>query len=130
LNTSKKIGNTSLKATFFATILFWTIIGSFEGISSQSPLIIIISIIPILIICFLAIIITIAPIFSFLEDSNNEKQIFKKCFPFYAISSFIICAYSVLISNFDEILIAFIGTAFFTSIISWVWYSDSNKSKL
>lgn len=120
---------TSLKSSVFANVVFWILVNSIEGVEFEYTLLAFFSQIIFFVICAVAIFFTIMPLFSIDENKLNERQIFNKYFPFYSICSFIICAYGVLESNFNIISITTYSTAFFTSIISWVWYCESKFSK-
>lgn len=117
-NTSK----TAFKATVLATIIFWILVASQEGLSSDAIPFVFISIILIFIICFIAILFSIAPFYSLNEQKKNNKQIFKIYFPFYAIILFSLCSYFMITGDFESIISCFFTTTFFTAIQSWIWF--------
>jgi len=116
---------TSLKAMLLATIIFWSLVGVLEGASTEAFPFVFLSMIPIFICCFLAILFTVTSIFSYLEGTMTNDTIFKRYFPYYAIILFIICSFSILKFSFDSIAIAFFTTLFFTAMQSWIWYSKT-----
>jgi len=114
--------NTSLKATLLATIILWSLAGVLEGASTGAIPFIFLSIIPIFIVCFFAILFTVTPFESFNKKKTGNKAIFKKYFPYYSLLTFTICSYAIITSVFDSLAIVFFTTVFFTAIQSWVWY--------
>ncbi len=114
------------KACFLSTIIFWTIILS-EISERDMPFLILISFIPITIICTATILLTIAPFFRFKNENSNNKDVFKICFPFYSLFCFSICCYSLINSGFNIFVISFCVSAFFTTMQSWVWFSKELK---
>ena len=109
-----------LKASLLATVLFWTLDISAGYYDQISPLMIL-SIIPILILCSLAIWITIMPFFWLKSENISADAIFKKYFPCYSIIAFSLCSYFIIASNFANVVCVFFITAFFTLMQSWVW---------
>ena len=109
-----------LKASLLATVLFWTLDISAGYYDQISPLMIL-SIIPILILCSLAIWITIMPFFWLKSKNISTDAIFKKYFPYYSIIAFSLCSYFIIASNFANVVCVFFITAFFTLMQSWVW---------
>lgn len=109
-----------LKASLLATVLFWTLDISAGYYDQISPLMIL-SIIPILILCSLAIWITIMPFFWLKSENISTDAIFKKYFPYYSIIAFSLCSYFIIASNFANVVCVFFITAFFTLMQSWVW---------
>tara|TARA_B100000809_G_C15054414_1_gene500174 strand:+ start:743 stop:1159 length:417 start_codon:yes stop_codon:yes gene_type:complete len=109
-----------LKASLLATVLFWTLDISAGYYDQISPLMIL-SIIPILILCSLAIWITIMPFFWLKSENISADAIFKKYFPCYSIIAFGLCSYFIIASNFANVVCVFFITAFFTLMQSWVW---------
>lgn len=118
------------KSSMLAVVIFWMIICSKEGLDSDLVLFILLSFIPIFLVVTLVITSTICPILWLTkkEDFNN-LHIFKTYFPYYAIIAFCICAFGIIISDFEIHLIAFYVTAFITSSRSWVWFANEDKLK-
>ena len=124
MNSLSNLPSTISKAICLATILFWAIIFS-EGFGDQVFLFSIISIIPISIVCSLAILITITPFFILEEDTVSNHEIFKKYFPYYSIFIFGISCYYIISTNFEIFVCAFFITAFFTLMQSWIWITKT-----
>lgn len=119
MNLADNLFVTLLKATVLATILFWVIIYSYF-FNDTLFIYLIPSMLPIFIVCSLVIIVTITP-FLWLEDSLNNKEIFKKYFPYYAIIMFVFAGYFVFKTNFEDFVCAFYFSAFFTLMQTWIW---------
>jgi hypothetical protein len=119
------------KASAFATILFWILIFS-EKFESESFIIaiLILSIIPILIVCSLTILFTIAPFFLFKKNNISNDEIFKKYIPYYSIIIFGISTYYMISTKFNNIVCAFFITAFFTLIKSWIWICKTSIARI
>lgn len=81
------------------------------------------SMIPICICCSATIVFSILPFFWTKKKGQDNRVVFKKYFPFYAIVSFTLCAYGFLEVH-DAI--PFFVAAFLTSLQSWVWYAKRN----
>lgn len=108
-----------LKATLFATSIFWLILMALKGFDINRSTFVVISLIPISICCAITICITIVPFFSFKKKGKNNRTIFNTYFPYYAIVSFSLCLYgSIKVPD----LICFFAAAFFTTLQSWVWF--------
>lgn len=122
-----RLTQTSLKSTLLATVLLWSLAGILEGASTEALPFIFLSTIPIFIICFFAILFTIAPFQSMNEGKMEDKNIFKRFFPYYAIIAFGISTVSILSTNFDSFAVIFFTTAFFTAMQSWVWFFKAKK---
>lgn len=115
----RNIPSTLVKSTLLAAFIFWLMI--FSSSDFEYPVIILFSLVPIFIVCALTITFTIVP-FLILEDKGlSVENIFKKHFPYYAVLAFGIAFYCIIISDFDEFLSAFMLSAFFTLMQSWVW---------
>jgi len=113
--------STSIKATVFAAILMWSLIMHIEFSVEMLPFILL-SIIPIWLVCFFSILITIAPFYYFNKNRLTNHNIFKKYFPYYSVFSFIGCIAMCIISEFYDFVISFFTIAFFTAILSWIWF--------
>jgi hypothetical protein len=124
MNSSGNLSSTLLKAICLATGLFWMLIIS-EGFS-QISLLILISIIPIAIVCSLTIIVTITPFFWLAKENVSNHEIFKRYFPYYSIITFGISTHFVILSNFESYVCAFYITAFITLMQSWIWICKPN----
>lgn len=112
------------KSSLLALVIFWTIIGTEEGLDNDLILLILLSFIPIFLAVTIVIISTICPIYWLTKKENcNNIQIFKTYFPYYAILAFFICVFGIIISDFEIYLIAFYVAAFITSSQSWVWFA-------
>ena len=122
METSNNLTSILLKATILATLLFWILIFSENSINESFIIVVIIlSIIPISIVCSFVILITIMPFYWLEQNKLNEKEIFKKYFPYYSIITFCICSYFIISTNLESFICAFIITAFFTLMQTWVW---------
>lgn len=118
------------KSMLLAAAIFWTIIYAEEVDLSVGPYILL-SFIPIFIVSSLVIVITICPIFWFLEkEGNNKTKIFKTYFPYYTIISFSISMYCIIILDFETIVIAFFSSAFITTSQSWVWFAKEKTPQI
>jgi hypothetical protein len=125
MNSSGNLSSTLLKAICLATILFWVLIIS-EGFN-QISLLILISIIPIAIVCSLTIIVTITPFFWLAKEGVTDLKIFKRYFPYYSIITFGISIYYIIDTNFESFVCAFFITAFITLMQSWIWICKPNS---
>lgn len=123
-----KIGNTAMKATLLATVIFWLTLFTDEY-SETLFLWIIPSMIPIFLCCFLAIIFTICPFFWFSKDSMNSSRIFKMYFPYYAIVTFGICFFSIWAFDYQIFAVGFFSSAFFTLMQTWIWNSKNDANE-
>lgn len=122
MNSSNNLISILIKATILASILFWTLIFSEKPIDEPFIIIVVIvSIIPISIVCSFTILLTVMPFYWLEQNKLKENEIFKKYFPYYSIITFGICYYSVMNSNFNIGVSAFCITVFFTLMQSWVW---------
>lgn len=124
-----RLTQTSLKSTLLATVLFWSLAGIFEGASVEAVPFIFLSTIPIFIICFFALLFTVAPFHSLYESKMENENIFRMFFPYYAIIHFGISIISIIYSNFDSIFIIFFTSAFFTAMQSWIWFFKTTKNE-
>jgi hypothetical protein len=120
MKASSNLGVAILKATLMTTIIFWLFVFYDDFDLGMIPYILL-SIIPISIICSLTILFTIMPFFWFLKNNTSKKIIFEKYFPFYSIMIFLLFLYAIVISRFQEYVIAFFMSAFFILIQSWIW---------
>jgi FtsH-binding integral membrane protein len=118
----KRLFSTSLKATVLATLLIWVLNANEHNFNIEIAPFIVLSTIPIWIVCFTSITLTIVPFSAFKKLKTSNKQVFKRYFPYYSICMFIGCVTACVYSSFDEFVITFFITAFFTATISWVWF--------
>ena len=110
------------KSSLLAASIFWIIILS-DTFNCDMVLYIFISLIPIYVICALTILITICPIFWFLENDNyNKQRIFKTYFPIYTTLMFSLCADSIYKISTDIVVLSFFISAYLTTGQSWVWF--------
>jgi len=122
------IPKTILKATGASTVIFWAII--LTGYFRVDMLVLIpLSMIPISICCAVTICLSIAPFYWSKNEYTSLQTIHNRYFPFYAIVLFGVCAFGVLLSNFDVYALAFIASAFFTTLKSWSWLTELEKTK-
>ena len=124
------IQTTTLKSTLLAAPLFWISIFIEEGLYVEMLPFLLLSIIPTFIICLLAIVFTITPIWWFNKNNLNYNEFFKRYFPFYSIILFGVCSYFIIISNFKGIAVGFLFTVFFTAIQTWVWIFKPEKNDI
>lgn len=121
-----KIGNTSVKATGMASIIFWLII--LPEFNSDSVVALIpLSLIPIFLCCLFTIVFTVFPFFWFLENTLSKQQIFKAYFPYYTIVVFTVCCLAIHQFKYEVFAIAFFSSAFLTLLQTWVWVSKQGK---
>ncbi|TYA86804.1 hypothetical protein [Seonamhaeicola marinus] len=107
-----------------ATIIFWSIIISDQGFDTLMLAGIPLSMLPIGISCSIVIILTILPFFWNSDKANRDNEVvFKRYFPYYAITSFSICLYGFILVT--EVYF-FWFSAFFTSLQAWIWFTKSN----
>lgn len=118
----EKSFNVSVKAAVFATFTFLTPITISKEVSVEVIPFILLFLILIWLVCFFSILIAIVPFYSFNKNSLTNHQIFKKYFPYFSICCFVGCMAICIYSNFEEFIIIFFTTAFFTAILSWVWF--------
>ena len=117
-----------LKSSLVATILFWISVCFINSDFDSFVLVLLfISIIPISIVCSLAILFTIVPLFLLEEKDISSDIIFRKYFPYHSIAIFSISTYFMITTNFDELVTCFFISAFFTLIQSWIWLCKPNK---
>jgi len=116
------------KSSILAASIFWIIILS-ESFEWDMLPFIFLSLIPIYVICGLTILITICPIFWFLEnDGYNKLRIFKTYFPIYTIIAFGFCIYSIYKYSFDVFALSFYASAYITTSQSWVWFAKEKNA--
>jgi hypothetical protein len=114
--------STSLKSTALATTLIWVLNIRGNYFTFEIVPFVLLSIIPIWIVCYISILITIVPFSVYEEGKITNKQLFKKYFPYYSICVFFGCVAICINSNFEIFVIIFFATVFFTTIITWVWF--------
>lgn len=111
-----------LKAALLATLLFWLLIISDENnFDSYLIGIIIISYIPIFMVCSVTILFTIVPFFLIEKKDISNDKMFKKYFPYYTVVVFVISLFYTLTSNYKNFTSAFFITALFTLMQTWIW---------
>lgn len=111
------------KSAILATCIFWVIILTNDFDWDFVPFIFL-SVIPIYICCSLTILITICPIFWFIENNDFSKQrIFKTYFPIYTILIFGFCAYGIYKSSSEIFILSFYISVYITTAQSWVWFA-------
>ncbi len=130
MENSNKIPKLILKASVLSAIIFWVQI-LFEDYSTVIGIIpyVILSIIPIFIICSLTIFFCILILYYSVRNKMSNNEIFRRFFPYNAIVIFCVCAYSIIISNFQIFVCIFFITAFFTLIQAWVWLCKPEINK-
>ena len=128
--------STAYKSTLFCAILIWSInllcFASYDEINLKSISIILLlfalSIIPMYIVIYLMILLTITPIYSYERNKLSKKEIFKKYFPYYAIVFFGICMFLGI--RFSSLFIVnFMITVFLTAMQSWIWFFKKRDVK-
>lgn len=124
-----RLFSTSLKATVVATTLIWVLNAKGHLFNLDNIPYILISIVPIWLVCFTSIILTIVPFSLFEKGKNTNKQVFNTFFPYYSICAFIVSITAFIYSDFNEVAINFFTTTFFTVIASWVWFFKNPKRK-
>lgn len=120
----------SLKATALATTLVWFLNISDGDAAIQMVPYVILSTIPIWIVCFTSIILTIVPFNEYKKGEITNKEIFQKYFPYYSICIFIGCATACIYFSFDIFAISFFSTVFFTATTSWFWFFKNDKKSI
>lgn len=123
---SDNLGITILKATITSTVFFWMFI-IHDSFNVEMIPFIFISVIPIFILCSLAICVTIMPFIWSEKEGRKRDEIFKKYFPFYAVGIFLVFSYPIISSEFQEYVIAFFMTSFLILMQSWIWLCKPNK---
>lgn len=116
----KNIFKTSIKSTALATFLIWGLNINKWQLFEDFPFILL-TVIPIWLVCYASIITTIVPFYQFEKSRLSSEQIFKKFFPYYTIACFVICITLIIYTNFERYTISFLTTAFFTATQSWIW---------
>lgn len=119
--------STSLKATGLATTLIWVLNVSRSNFNINAVPFVLLTIIPIWIVCYISILTTIYPFRLYNRKNRTDKQLFNRYFPYYSICVFFGCVVACMYSNFDKIIINFFSTVFFTATTSWVWYFKKVK---
>ncbi|WP_156112443.1 hypothetical protein [Lacinutrix jangbogonensis] len=116
------------KSTLLATCVFW-IINFTEEFDQDILGLVLLSIIPICICVTLVIILTICPVFWFLkkEDESNYS-LAKRCFPYYIILMFGLCALGATTTYYELYFISFLVSAFITTAQSWVWFTKEKMA--
>jgi len=122
-----RLFSTSLKATVFSTLLIWVLNANEHNFNIEIAPFIILSTIPIWIVCFTSIVVTIVPFSTYKKVKTSNKQLFKRYFPYYSIFVFIGCVIACMYSNFNEFVINFFVTTFFTATISRVWFFKNEE---
>ncbi len=119
------------KSSLLAASIFWIVLLSSDlGMNWDFIPYMFLSLIPIYIICALTILITICPIFWFLENDNCSRQrIFKTYFPIYTIIALGFCLYRVYKSSFDILDLSFYVSAYITTVQSWVWFAKTKNKQ-
>lgn len=123
------IFKTSLKATLFATFLMWFLNIGEWNLLEAIPFILLSSI-PIWLVCYISIVVTILPIYSIEKNKLTNRQIFNKYFPYYTIVSFLICVFLMISEDFEMIFVYFLITAFFTASLSWIWLFNKENTPI
>lgn len=111
---------TTIKSALLATFLF---IALFNQITIYDIFIAsVITFVITAVISFFMILFTLLP-FKIIGDyfSYNNVQIFQVFFPYYAMVSFAICTWFIVISKDDNMVKSLFFAAFFTSIMAWYW---------
>ena len=119
MDTFHQLKSTAIKAAALATFLIW-FLNMQNNFESIMLLLVIVSFIPIFIVCYIMILISIVPFYTY---NNNLKNhiIFNKYFPIYAITFFVICSF-IAQNNQHIFLYKFLITAFLTAMQSWIWF--------
>jgi len=127
---------TSYKSTLFCAIFIWSLnifcFANFNDINIRSIslvlLLFILSAIPIFIVIYLMVLLTITPIYFYKKNKLGKEAIFKKYFPYYAITFFGTCLY-LGIRYWELFIINFLITAFLTAMQSWIWFFKKRDIK-
>jgi len=123
------IGRTGLKSAVLSTVIFNLLIISEEGLKGESIIILFISFIILTVISFIAITLTIYPIYLLSTSSNlTKKQVFTKYFPYYSMFYFTISIWFYYLSNFENFGLLIGVTIFFTAMFAWVWLFSNMKN--
>ena len=126
MKSKTNLASTVFKAITLATVVFWLFILSEES-HYNITIFIFFSIIPISIVVFFSITVTIMPFFWGKNEKISKQNVFYKYFPYYSIIVFSICSFCVIISNFDFYVSSFCITAFITLMQSWIWLCKPKK---
>lgn len=114
-----------LKSSILMFLIFWTMLAEHIYINPF----IVLSLLPIFILCVIVICLTIVPFLVFNKKRLSRNEIFKKYFSYYAIVAFGIASYGIIISDFSYFMSAFLTSLFFTLMYAWVWLFNSSASK-
>lgn len=118
-----------LKSTMLATLVFWGIIFTEQFTLEMLPFVFL-SVLPIFIVCIIAITFTIRPFFWVMEtEVFDRKSVFRKVFPFYSMICFAICIYGILMSSNAIYFIAFFSASFISTSQSWVWFTKEANTE-
>lgn len=116
------------KSSLLSFCIFWGIIFIVDFEPGMFGFIVL-SIIPISIVCSTFILFTIFPFFWRKSNKVSKANIFRTYFPFYAIIVFGFSLFGTIIAKFYIFPISFFASAFFTTMQAWVWFSRDYKNK-
>ncbi len=121
------IAKTALKSGVLASVIFNILIFSQEAYTNKTIFIAFISTPILIVVSFIGIIATTFPIQFIRSKEKNNKIIFKMHFPYFSMVAFIMCAYFIYITEFEDFGYLASLTAFFTAMMSWIWLFSNEK---
>ena len=80
------------------------------------------------IIAGIMILVSIVPFHELYPELSLEVK-FKRYFPWYSITFFLICIFTMYMQNFQQIIVVVFSIAYITGMQSWVWFFKQNKLK-
>ena len=129
MNTPSRVIITAAKAALLASCLLSISIVFLENESGDGILLIfLISTIITFFVAGVMILVTIVPLHQMSLELSMEKK-FKRYFPWYSITFFLICIFIMYIQNFQQIIVLILSIAYITGMQSWVWFFKQNKLK-
>ncbi|WP_353778023.1 hypothetical protein [Winogradskyella sp. 3972H.M.0a.05] len=118
------------KSSLLAFVVFWAISFATETdiLTIDMTPYVMFSFIPVFLVSSFVILSTVCPFFWLLEkDGFDKTQVFMGYFPYYVITTFSICAFFIISSDFDTLAIAFFASAFISTSQAWVWFAKEKS---
>jgi len=129
MNTPSRVIVTAAKAALLASSLLSISFVILENESSDGILLMfLISTVITFIFAGIMILFTIVPLHELKPELSLEEK-FKRYFPWYSISFFLMCLFIMYSQNFQQIVVVIFSIAYITGMQSWVWFFKQNKLK-
>jgi len=129
MNTPSRVIVTAAKAALLASSLLSLSLVFLDNESSDGLLLIfLISTVITFIIAGIMILVSIVPFHELYPELSSEVK-FKRYFPWYSITFFLICIFTMYMQNFQQIIVVIFSIAYITGMQSWVWFFKRNKPK-